>query len=60
MVNALRPVESFADWGVFLISCYKHAQSQDDFAWNGRSKVDGVVISHPTLSCMEIYLSACM
>ena len=46
MVNAVSSARIFDDWGVFLISCYYHTQSQNDDKWNGPSNIDGMVISH--------------
>lgn len=44
MLLALSPIQTFSDWGVFLISCFYHTQSQGDYLWNGPSRVAGMSI----------------
>lgn len=39
MVVDLIPSENFSSWGLYLISCFYHTQSQADYLWNGQSRV---------------------
>lgn len=45
MVLALNPIETLNTWGVYLISCFYHTQSQRDVLWNGPSRVAGTTAS---------------
>lgn len=39
MVLALSPIRTFSTWGLYIISCFYHTQSQGDYLWNGPSRV---------------------
>ncbi|MCO5587935.1 hypothetical protein L7F22_041888 [Adiantum nelumboides] len=39
MINALNPIQTFSTWGIYLISCFYHTLSQQDYLWNGASQI---------------------
>eukprot|EP00250_Pteridium_aquilinum_P013197 c21194_g1_i3 orf=203-1432(-) len=43
MILALSPIRTFSSWGLYLISCFYHTQSQGDYLWNGPSRVASTV-----------------